>query len=92
MAETLVLYYSATNTTKKIAEQVAQKLNADIVEIHPAQPYTLLTLIGMMKAVGQRLNNTSIIVVLTLRMIYQILLTTIILLLVIQFGGQFHRG
>ncbi len=40
MAETLVLYYSATNTTKKIAEQVAQKLNADIVEIHPAQPYT----------------------------------------------------
>ena len=40
MAKTLVLYYSATNTTKRIAEQVAQKLNADIAEIHPAQPYT----------------------------------------------------
>lgn len=40
MAKTLVLYYSATNTTKKIAEQVAQKLNADMAEIHPAQPYT----------------------------------------------------
>ncbi len=40
MAKTLVLYYSATNTTKKIAEQIAQKLNADIAEIHPAQPYT----------------------------------------------------
>lgn len=40
MAKTLVLYYSATNTTKSIAEQVAQKLNADIAEIHAAQPYT----------------------------------------------------
>lgn len=40
MAKTLVLYYSATNTTKKIAKKVAQKLNADIVEIHAAQPYT----------------------------------------------------
>lgn len=40
MAKTLVLYYSATNTTKNIAEQVAQKLNADIAEIHAAQPYT----------------------------------------------------
>ncbi|MCH3922823.1 flavodoxin [Limosilactobacillus sp.] len=40
MAKTLVLYYSATNTTKKVAEQIAQRLNADIAEIHPAQPYT----------------------------------------------------
>ena len=40
MAKTLVLYYSATNTTKKIAEKVAKKLNADIAEIHAAQPYT----------------------------------------------------
>ncbi|MBB1079226.1 NAD(P)H-dependent oxidoreductase [Limosilactobacillus sp. STM2_1] len=40
MANTLVLYYSATNTTKKIAEQIAEKLGADIAEIHAAQPYT----------------------------------------------------
>lgn len=40
MAKMLVLYYSATNTTKKIAEQIAQKLGADIAEIHAAQPYT----------------------------------------------------
>ena len=40
MAKTLVLYYSATNTTKNIAEQVAQKLNADSAEFHAAQPYT----------------------------------------------------
>lgn len=30
MANTLVLYYSATNTTKRVAETVANKLNADI--------------------------------------------------------------
>lgn len=40
MAKTLVLYYSATNTTKNIAEQVAQKLAADMAEIHAVQPYT----------------------------------------------------
>ena len=40
MVKTLVLYYSATNTTKKVAEQVAQKLNADIDAVQAAQPYT----------------------------------------------------
>ncbi len=40
MAKTLVLYYSATNTTKRIAEEVAQQLSADIYPIHPQQPYT----------------------------------------------------
>ena len=29
MANTLVLYFSATGTTKKVAEKVAKKLNAD---------------------------------------------------------------
>ena len=40
MAKTLVLYYSATNTAKRIAEKIAQQLDADIAEIHAAQPYT----------------------------------------------------
>ena len=40
MANTLVLYFSATGTTKKVAEKVAEKLNADIAEIHPVTPYT----------------------------------------------------
>lgn len=40
MSKTLVLYYSATGTTKKFASQIAQKLNADLAEIHPQKPYT----------------------------------------------------
>lgn len=40
MTKTLVLYFSVTGNTKIIAEKVAQKLNADIAEIHPAKPYT----------------------------------------------------
>lgn len=40
MAKTIVLYFSATGTTKKAAQQVAQLLNADIAAIHPVKPYT----------------------------------------------------
>lgn len=40
MAKTLVLYYSATGTTKARAEKVAAALNADLAPIHAAQPYT----------------------------------------------------
>ncbi|MDO4903053.1 MAG: flavodoxin [Limosilactobacillus sp.] len=40
MAKTIVLYYSATGTTKRVAEAVAQKLDADIFEFDAAQPYT----------------------------------------------------
>lgn len=40
MAKTLVLYFSATGTTKNMAEYLAQKLGADIHEVQAAQPYT----------------------------------------------------
>lgn len=40
MAKTLVLYYSATNTTKRIAETIADRLGADIHAIQAQQPYT----------------------------------------------------
>lgn len=36
----LVVYFSATNTTKGVAEHIANGLNADIYEIVPEEPYT----------------------------------------------------
>ena len=36
----LVVYFSATGTTKGVAEKLAQGLNADLYEIIPEQPYT----------------------------------------------------
>lgn len=38
--KTLVLYFSATGTTRKAAQKVARQLGADIAAIHPQQPYT----------------------------------------------------
>lgn len=38
--KTLVVYFSATGSTKRVAEVIAQKLGADIFEIEPADPYT----------------------------------------------------
>ena len=40
----LVTYFSATGTTRKVAEYVAKAMNADIYEIVPAIPYTLADL------------------------------------------------
>ena len=40
MSKTLVIYYSAQGHTKKIAEQIADNLNADLFEITPKQKYT----------------------------------------------------
>lgn len=36
----LVAYFSATGTTKKVAENLAKASNADIYEIKPLEPYT----------------------------------------------------
>lgn len=38
--KTLVAYFSATGTTKRVAETVASIMNADLYEIVPAQPYS----------------------------------------------------
>lgn len=36
----LVAFFSATGTTKKVAEQMAKELDADLFEIEPKQKYT----------------------------------------------------
>ena len=36
----LVVYFSATGTTKQVAKQIAQSAGADICEIAPAKPYS----------------------------------------------------
>lgn len=38
--KTLVAYFSATGTTKRVAEKIAELENADMYEIVPANPYT----------------------------------------------------
>ena len=39
-SQVLVAYFSATGTTKGVAEKIAQGLNAELFEIVPEQPYT----------------------------------------------------
>lgn len=38
--KTLVVYYSATGSTKNVAEEIAKNLNADLFEIEPVNVYT----------------------------------------------------
>ena len=40
MSKTLVVYFSATGTTKAAAQKLAKEFNADLYEITPEQPYT----------------------------------------------------
>jgi flavodoxin len=40
MSKVLVSYFSATGTTKKVAEKVATAINADLFEIEPVNKYT----------------------------------------------------
>ena len=40
MSKKLVAFFSATGTTKKASERLAEELSADIYEITPAEPYS----------------------------------------------------
>ncbi|MDD3220528.1 MAG: flavodoxin [Lachnospiraceae bacterium] len=39
-AKTLIVYYSATGTTKGVAEYIAEKTGGDLFELEPVEPYT----------------------------------------------------
>ena len=40
MSRKLVAYFSASGTTAKVAESLAEAIGADIYEIEPEEPYT----------------------------------------------------
>ena len=40
MKKTLIAYFSASGTTKKVAEKMAEAIGADLFEIVPETPYT----------------------------------------------------
>ncbi len=40
LGKTLVIYYSATNNTKKVGEEIAKILDGDLFEIEPVNKYT----------------------------------------------------
>jgi len=40
MSKLLVAYFSASGTTKKLAQKISDTLNADLFEIEPEVPYT----------------------------------------------------
>lgn len=40
MSKTLVAYFSATGTTRRVAERLARAAQADLFEIRPAVPYS----------------------------------------------------
>ena len=40
MSKTLVAFFSASGTTKKLAENLSKAIGADLYEIKPAMPYT----------------------------------------------------
>ena len=37
----LIVYFSASNNTKNIAEQIAKQIDCDIVQIEPVKPYDM---------------------------------------------------
>ena len=44
--KTLIVYFSATGTTKAAAQRLAKEFNADLYEITPEVPYTAPTIVN----------------------------------------------
>ncbi len=43
--KTLVLYYSLSGKTRKIAEQISRECGGDLIEVKPKKPYSIFTAI-----------------------------------------------
>ena len=52
MSKKLVAFFSASGTTKKVAEMIAEEAKADLFEIEPKVPYTKADLDWMDKNLG----------------------------------------
>ena len=80
MKKTLVAFFSASGTTKKIAEMIAEAANADLHEIAPKVLYTKDDLNWMNKKSGRKSQ-----------ILIWIWNPTMRLFLVFQSGGMLHR-
>ena len=49
MSKKLVAFFSASGTTKKVAQMIAEEVKADLFEIEPKVPYTKPDLDWMIK-------------------------------------------
>lgn len=54
MEKVLVCYFSATGTTKRVAEEIAKSVDGDLFEIEPVEKYTSEDLDWTNKVVDQR--------------------------------------
>lgn len=54
----LVVYYSATGTTKRVAQLIADAIGADLFEVEPAEPYTTADLNYSDKTAASPANMT----------------------------------
>ena len=59
MKKTLIVYFSATGTTKAAAQKLANELNADLYEITPEVPYTAADLNWRDKASRSTIEMTD---------------------------------
>lgn len=90
MATTLVLYFSASGTTKRMAQTIANLTGADLHEIKAQDPYTQADLTGMPLSHGPQLSNTNTRGTSPASTTFRPLINTTRSSSATQFGGEFR--